>query len=330
MEAEAGMRGAPAPGTLSSAPVGRLAPSPTGLLHLGHARTFLLAWAHTRSRGGRVVLRVEDLDAERATEAFSDELQRALEWLGLDWDGPVERQSAHRERFSAAARRLLAEGLAYPCVCSRGELRLALGAPQAGDPAPLRYPGTCRGRFSTLEEAESRTGRAAGLRFRAPEREVAFVDGLHGAQRLDVSKAVGDFVIGRRDGLAAYQLAVVVDDAAAGVTEVVRGDDLLESTAQQLLLQEALSLPHPLWFHAPLVLDASGRRLAKRDGALALAALRERGADPRRLVQWALESAGHPASERLTAQDALRSFDLRRTALAPSRVTAELVETLCD
>lgn len=277
-------------------PVGRLAPSPTGLLHLGHARTFTLAWCHLRSRGGRVLLRIEDLDEGRVRPEFETALLRDLEWLGLDWDGPVDRQSDSRAHLDAALAELVRDGRAYPCVCTRKEIELAASAPHADD-GTRRYPGTCRDRFSSLAEAESKTGRQAAWRFRVEPGEVSIEDGLAGRFTEDVHAACGDFPISRKGGAPAYQLAVCVDDARQGVTEVHRGDDLLSSTPRQALLMEALGLARPRWFHFPLVVDAGGRRLAKRHDDLSLRALRDAGVSPEALRTWIAESAGQPSLE---------------------------------
>jgi glutamyl-tRNA synthetase len=243
--------------------VGRLAPSPTGRLHLGHARTFLIAWWSIRSRSGRIVMRIEDLDESRARPELADAALADLEWLGMDWDGIPLVQSSGLERLRTSVERLLASGDAYACTCSRADIRSAAGAPQAGD-VETRYPGTCRGRYSSVEHAERLSGRAASVRFVAPTGPVDVEDAFAGRLCFDPEREVGDFMIARRDGGPAYQLAVVVDDAHQGVTEVVRGDDLLPSTARQLLLQRALGLPHPRWIHVPLVGDLEGRRFAKR------------------------------------------------------------------
>jgi glutamyl-tRNA synthetase len=290
-------------------PTGRLAPSPTGKMHLGHARTFLLAWWQARSRGGRAVLRIEDLDAPRVVPGATDGILRDLEWLGMDWDGPVVIQSTRLERIQNATESLLARGLAYPCVCSRGDLRLSQSAPQDGDVEP-RYPGTCRGRFSSVEEAERVSGKPCGVRFIARPGTVSLVDGFRGPYETDVAATIGDFLIARRSGAPAYQLAVVVDDAEDGVTEVVRGDDLLPSTARQYLLREALGLSHPVHFHVPLVVDAEGRRLAKRRDDLSLFELRERGVDPRAVVGWAARTAGLTGADRVTAREVSPQFSM--------------------
>jgi glutamyl-tRNA synthetase len=308
-------------------PVGRLAPSPTGLLHLGHARTFLIAWWHTRSRGGSVLLRIEDLDAERSDPKFTAAAQRDLEWLGLDWDGPVTVQSEHLDRFDRAAKDLAERGAAYACVCTRGDLRTAQSAPQLGDSEP-RYPGTCRGRFDSLSDAEQRSGRKAGLRLLVPPGTVTIRDELHGEIASDVAAEVGDFLVARRGGAPSYQLAVSVDDAASGVTEVVRGSDLLASAARQWHVQNALGLPHPRWVHVPLVTDAGGRRLAKRADDLSLAELRERGAAPEAVVAWAAASAGHELGERATAAEVAPGFRLERVPLTNVAITRAVLERL--
>lgn len=296
--------------------VGRLAPSPTGRLHLGHARSFLLAWWHARSRGGRVVLRIDDLDGPRVRPEYVDGVLRDLEWLGLDWDGPPAFQSRHREAYLDALRRLEREGLVYACTCSRGEIRAAQSAPHA-DASETRYPATCRGRFADPEGAERATGRSPGLRLAVAPGDVAVHDELQGDLRFDVAAEVGDFLVARRDGTPAYQLAVVVDDALQGVTEVVRGEDLLPSTARQRLLQRALELAPPRWWHVPLVVDTSGQRLAKRTDALSLAALRQSGVGPRSIVAWAARTAGLTAPEPMGPRDALEPFSIARIPLAP-------------
>jgi glutamyl-tRNA synthetase len=309
-----------------NASVGRLAPSPTGHLHLGHARSFLLAWWHARSRGGSIVLRIEDLDVERVKPGMLDATLRDLEWLGLDWDGAPWIQSRGQDRIEEAANDLLARGLAYPCTCTRKEVLAAQSAPHAGD-ATARYPGTCRGKWRTLLEAERATGRAACLRFVVREGPVAIVDELSGAHTFDVARDAGDFPISRRAGMPAYQLAVVVDDARQGVTEIVRGDDLLESCARQALLQEALELPRPRWWHVPLVTDATGRRLAKRSDDVSLERLRAAGTDPRRIVAWVARRSGIDAADIATAAELAASFSMSRLPRAPVAVgAADLAE----
>lgn len=295
--------------------VGRLAPSPTGSLHLGHARTFLLAWWHARAQGGRVLLRIEDLDRERVKPGMVEECLATLTWLGLDWDGPVLVQSSEPGPTRAALDELVARGLAYGCSCSRRDIERAASAPHAED-GELCYPGTCRERGLVPGPG----GPPLALRFRVPAGEVALEDGILGPYRCNVAREVGDFLLARRDGTFAYQLAVVVDDARSGVTEVVRGADLLPSAARQWLLQRALGLPSPRGYHVPLVLDADGRRLAKRSGALALAELRARGVDGRAVVAWAAQSAGLAVPERVTPAEVLVHFDLARLPRGPVRL----------
>jgi glutamyl-tRNA synthetase len=307
---------APDPG-----PVGRLAPSPTGRLHLGHARSFLLAWWRARSRGGRIMLRLEDLDRERVKPEMAELALADLEWLGLDWDGPVHVQSRDTEPLRDALIRLIESGRAYACACSRKDIAAAASAPHAGEEG-ARYPGTCRGRFASLADAERAAGRAPAVRFRVNGGHVRVDDAFAGAHAFDVERESGDFIIARGLDAFAYQLAVVVDDARAGVNEVVRGDDLLPSAARQYLLQEALGYEHPRWFHVPLVVDETGRRLAKRSDDLALASLRERGIDPRHVVGWIARRSGLHSIEDCTAREALEAFDWNAVPHAPVVVGA--------
>jgi glutamyl-tRNA synthetase len=307
--------------------VGRLAPSPTGLLHLGHARTFLVAWWRARSVGGRLLLRLEDLDGPRVKPEMAEAAVRDLRWLGLDWDGPDYVQSNGLTEIVAAAAQLEASGRAYACVCSRGDVRLAQSAPQQGESEP-RYPGTCRDRYASLAAALSETGKAAGLRLRVADGEVTLEDQLLGERRFDVQAEVGDFLIGKRDRAPAYQLAVVVDDARQGVTEVVRGEDLLPSAARQRLLQQALGLPAVRYLHVPLVLDEEGRRLAKRHDDLSLQELREGGTDPRAIVAWAARSCGISCGPRVTARVALINFSLAKIPRVPITLDAVTVSEL--
>jgi glutamyl-tRNA synthetase len=271
--------------------IGRLAPSPTGHLHLGHARSFLIAWWSVRSQGGSIVLRIEDLDTQRSRPEFIDDCIRDLEWLGLDWDVGPRLQSNGLEQILAAAAQLERDGFTYPCVCTRGDLRASQSAPQEGVDE-LCYPGTCRGKYSSRERAARETGKAASLRFKVPPGRVTVCDGFSGDHEFDVSTDVGDFPVLRRDGAPAYQLAVVVDDARDGVTEVVRGDDLLASAARQQLLYEALKLKTPTWLHIPLVTDSGGRRLAKRADDISVWQLRQQGVDVRAIVRWVAGSIG--------------------------------------
>lgn len=301
--------------------VGRLAPSPTGHLHLGHARSFLIAWWHARSRAGRIVLRLEDLDVERVKSGMIEAAIDDLRWLGLDWDGELYVQSSGVADINAAAQSLLDRGLAYPCVCTRKEILAAQSAPHEDETSTV-YPGICRGKFKTLSEAERTSGRPAALRFIVPDRIVRVEDGVQGLHDFDARRQIGDFPISRRLGLPAYQLAVVVDDEREGVTEIVRGADLLESCARQWLLQEALGYAHPRWWHVPLVTDESGRRLAKRSDDLSLARLRAAGVDPTQIVAWVGRSVGLDANERVAARELVGAFDMTRLPESDVRITA--------
>lgn len=266
-----------------------------------------------------MVLRLEDLDGDRASQEHVDTALRDLEWLGLDWDGAPLLQSAGIERLMTYAVELQRRGLAYPCTCSRAEIRSASSAPH-GSEGEDRYPGTCRGRFASLEQARARTGREPGLRFRVAPGERIVEDGFAGTRCYDPAREVGDFLIARRNGSPAYQLAVVVDDMLAGVTEVVRGDDLLPSTARQLLLFEALGERPPAYYHVPLVCDATGRRLAKRENDLGLRDLREAGVDPRAVVEWVAQCSGFAHVQRPRAIDLVTEFALERVPKAPVRL----------
>ncbi len=254
-------------------------------------------------------MRLEDLDGPRIKPELLEASVRDLAWLGLDWDGPSYVQSSGIAEISAAADDLADRGLAYACVCSRGDVRSAQSAPQQGESEP-RYPGTCRGMYGSLAAAQAETGRPAGLRLLVPDGVSTVYDELAGERSFDVQGTVGDFLIAKRDRVPAYQLAAVVDDARQGVTEVVRGDDLLESTARQLLLQQALGLSAVRYFHTALVVDETGRRLAKRHDDLSLAELRAGGTDPRAIVAWAARSCGIACDERANVAHALSAFSL--------------------
>lgn len=285
---------------------GRIAPSPTGLLHLGHARTFWIARQRALQREGMVVLRNEDLDRSRCRREFVDAMLEDLKWIGIEWhEGPDQggpfapyQQSDRQEYYRAAFERLQETGRVYPCACSRQDIARALQAPHAPDDEPI-YPGTCRPGQNECAQRKSMPNRH--WRFRVPDGEcIRFVDGHFGAKEYVAGKHFGDFVVWRQDGIPAYQLAVVVDDHEMRITEVVRGEDLLLSTARQLLLYEALEWSAPTFFHCPLVTDASGVRLAKRHDALSLRALREGGACPETLREGWEELARSAPTPRLS------------------------------
>jgi glutamyl-tRNA synthetase len=310
--------------TLFSSPApgyrGRLAPSPTGYLHVGHARTFWAAYQRAIDAGGTLVMRMEDLDPDRSRAEYAEAALEDLRWLGIRWhEGPdllspdiggpfaPYNQSNRHAIYLDAWRKLLEGGYLYPCRCSRKDLEAALNAPHESilrgtvethshgkleplDDEPV-YPGTCRSRAINIAQPSDST--STGLadpgnfnwRFRVPDGEVIeFVDLNLGAQRFVAGRDFGDFVVWRRDDVPSYQLACVADDAAMNITEVVRGEDLLKSTARQILLYRALSLATPAWFHCHLVVDRNGHRLAKRHDALSLRMLRQRGVTPEQIL----------------------------------------------
>ena len=292
---------------------GRFAPSPSGPLHLGNLRTALLAWLFARSEDGRFLLRIEDLDRARSRDEHERGQLVDLAAIGLDWDGPVVRQSERTELYRAALERLPV----YPCWCTRAEIRTAAEAPHGPLPEGF-YPGTCR-RLGAAERAERElSGRPAALRLDAGGAAIEFDDVLHGR----VSGPVDDFVLWRGDDTPAYQLAVVVDDADQGVDQVVRGDDLLDSTPRQILLQRLLGLPEPRYAHVALVLGPDGSRLAKRHGAVTLADRAALGETPADALAWMARSLGMAeADERPSARDLVERFD---SAALPRDPTAWL------
>lgn len=235
-------------------------------MHLGNVMCALLSWLSAKSKGGTWVLRIEDLDPDRSRRQFADRLMSDLEWLGLTWDEGPYFQSERHERYAAALERLCAMDLVYPCFCTRADI-MATQAPHESD-GRIVYAGTCRARTYNKEDMER-----AALRLKVPDREIAFTDGHYGPQRVNLSRHCGDFVIRRKDGAWAYQLAVVVDDAEMGITEVVRGSDLLLSSPQQIYLAELLGYPLPSFIHLPLLCNAQGQRLSKRDKSLDMEAL---------------------------------------------------------
>ena len=274
--------------------VGRLAPSPTGAQHVGNARTYLLAWLSARSQGGRIVLRIEDVDSPRVKTGAATAACDDLRWLGLDWDGEPIVQTQRLHLYESALKTLQSHEQVYPCTCSRTDVDRAASAPHAEHEGPV-YPGTCAGR--SVADAAALGAVPYCLALPRAEHSPAWIDGFRGSTAIDLRSAGGDFVVWKapRPGVEAtpaYQLAVVVDDAAQGVTEVVRGDDLIPSTPRQLLLYEALKLRPPRFTHVPLVVGPDGRRLAKRHGDTRLSALREAGVTAESLIGLLAWSCG--------------------------------------
>ena len=305
--------------------VGRFAPSPSGRIHLGNILCCLLAWLSVRQQGGEVVLRIEDLDTARCPRRYADQMEEDLWWLGLDWDqgpvvgGPEESyyQSERTELYQAALEKLEEKGLVYPCFCTRAELHAA-SAPHRED-GQVVYAGTCR-HLTAAEIAEKAKHRAPALRLRVPEETWGFTDGHMGPYSENLARDCGDFLLRRSDGMFAYQLAVVVDDAAMGVTEVVRGADLLDSTPRQLYLYHLLGLTPPKFIHFPLLLAPDGRRLSKRDADAGLEVLRDRLTAAEVLGRLAYLAGFNPSAEPKTGAQLLADFDWEKVPREDIRI----------
>ena len=310
--------------------VGRFAPSPSGRMHLGNILCYLLAWLSIRQQGGRIVLRVEDLDTARCSARYARQVMDDLLWLGLDWDeGPLTGgphgpyfQSERTDCYNAALENLQARGLVYPCFCTRAELHAA-SAPHRSDGQSI-YPGTCRNQSEKEIAFRART-RSPALRLRVPEEEITFTDGHMGVYRENLARDCGDFLLRRSDGLFAYQLAVVVDDAAMEITEVVRGSDLLSSTPRQLLLYRLLELTPPAFRHIPLLLSPDGRRLSKRDRDLGMDVIRARYQPEEVLGKLACLAGFHPNGAPETAAALIKEFDWDRVPVKDIRLTEEFL-----
>ena len=294
---------------------GRFAPSPSGRIHLGNIFCSLLAWLSAKQKGADMVLRIEDLDTARCPLHYSRQMEADLMWLGLTWDeGPGREkengpyyQSRRTALYQSALDKLAAKGLVYPCFCTRAELHAA-SAPHREDGQSV-YPGTCRNLTQAQRESRQRqTGRKPALRLQVPDRLWHFTDGHMGVYEENLARDCGDFLLRRSDGMFAYQLAVVVDDAAMGITEVVRGSDLLASTPRQLYLYELLDLPAPAFFHVPLLLTSDGRRLSKRCADVGLDALQELCTPEEILGKLAFLGGFHPSAAPASAKELVREF----------------------
>ena len=283
--------------------IGRFAPTPSGRMHLGNVFAALVAWLSVRSRGGSLVLRMEDLDTQRTSADFADVLRDDLRWLGLDWDHETAPQSQRSAVYDRYFEKMMDEGLLYPCYCTRSQLH-SVNAPHLSDGTYV-YPGTCR----NLTEAEKAAfSRAPAWRVRVPDQVLALEDLCQGHFRQNLLDECGDFVVRRADGVYVYQLAVTVDDGEAGVTEVVRGTDLLGSAPRQMYLQSLFGFSTPAYGHVPLLMSADGRRLSKRDRDLDMGALRQR-VSPEKLLGILAHAAGLiPAPTPISAKELAGEF----------------------
>lgn len=289
--------------------VGRLAPSPTGYLHLGNAWAFLLAWLAARAAHGNLILRMEDIDPDRSRPHFAEAIIHDLHWLGLNWDsGPVV-QSQRMPLYEAALCSLTKAGHTYPCYCTRKELRTLAAAPHVGD-AGAPYPNICCNLSPAERATREQQGRKAALRLRCPKQKcIDFDDAVQGPQHMCLGDCGGDFALRRSDGVIAYQLAVVVDDALSCVNQVVRGDDIRISTPRQIWLCQLLGYAPMRYAHVPLLMDSQGERLAKRHASLSLGALREAGVQPQAIIGYLGYRAGLlPAAAACPAQKLVEAF----------------------
>ncbi|MDU2242591.1 MAG: tRNA glutamyl-Q(34) synthetase GluQRS [Paenibacillus sp.] len=314
---------------------GRFAPTPSGDMHLGNAKIALLSWLQMRAAGGVFILRIEDIDIQRSKPEITERILADLRWLGLDWDagpgaseasGPYL-QSQRTSLYEEALAKLAADGRLYPCFCSRAELLAVAGAPHGLSSEGAPYPGTCRS--LSPEERERRAQRKEpSLRFAIGPEAVSFVDGIAGPQVFPPGSG-GDFVVRRADRMYSYQLAVTVDDALMGITDVLRGDDLLDSTPRQLQLYAALGLTPPAFAHAPLILGEDGRRLAKRHGDLGISALRASGTKPETVIGWLAYISGLlNRPEAVRAEELIPGFRLDRISREPFILTEAMVRRL--
>lgn len=288
--------------------VGRFAPSPTGRMHLGNVFSALLSWLSAKSQDGQWLLRIEDIDRGRSRQAYADLLMDDLQWLGLSWDGEPVYQSQRSDIYEHYFQQLRGQGLTYPCYCTRADL-LATQAPHESD-GRVVYAGTCR--HKTPQPSVP-----AATRLMVPDEDITFTDGHYGTHSVNLAEQVGDFIIRRKDGAWAYQLVVVIDDALMGVTEVVRGCDLLLSSPQQIWLAQLLGFEPPQFVHLPLLCNKEGQRLSKRDQSMDMAALRNRHTAPEIIGQLAFHAGLLSAPEAVTPQELLTLFSWDKVPTQP-------------
>lgn len=312
--------------TTSATIRGRLAPSPTGAQHVGNARTYLIAWLSARSQVGQVNLRMEDIDSPRIKPGAAEQAIEDLRWLGLDWDHDPVVQTERLTLYEQALATLQGQELVYPCTCTRRDIERAASAPHEEHEGPI-YPGTCAHRRAA--DAAELGNKPFAWRFRVPDETTTIIDGCRGSTTLNLHDLGGDFVVWKSAGTPAYQLAVVVDDALMGITEVIRGDDLIPSTPRQLLLFRALGRTPPKFTHVPLVVGPDGHRLAKRHGDTRLATLRAAGVSAESLLGLLAWSCGwQPRIEPVTAKNLLPRFRLDTIPPRPFVLTPELLQTI--
>lgn len=317
----------------------RLAPSPTGALHLGNARTFLINWAMAKQNGWQIVLRIEDLDSPRVKPWAKQQAVEDLQWLGMDWDTHAGFQLDDLSPYEHALEQLHQKNLLYPCRCTRKEIQQAQSAPHVDD-HELRYPRTClpprkfsrKVSPSDLDRSPVNLPKDAAWRLIVPDEAVEFEDGFAGHQSHNPQQQVGDFVLSTKAGLPAYQLAVVVDDARQGITDIVRGDDLLRSAARQLWIYRYLNLaPLPTYWHLPLVLGEDGRRLAKRHGDTRLSYYRDSGTPPEKMIGLIAKWSGiQTERETMSSNEFAKRFDMSKLSADPVTFTAEDDQWLCE
>lgn len=303
-------------------PVGRFAPTPSGRMHLGNVFSALIAWLSVKSRGGEMVLRMEDLDTQRTSREYGDILRQDLTWLGLLWDRETEPQSQRSAVYDRYFDRLQQQGLLYPCYCTRSQLH-SVNAPHLSDGTYV-YPGTCR---NLTKEQQAAFGRNPAWRVRVPDRLWSVEDRIQGHYESNLARDCGDMVVRRADGVYVYQLAVTVDDGEAGVTEVVRGSDLLSSAPRQMYLQELFGFPHPTYAHVPMLLSPDGRRLSKRDRDMDMGAIRAKMTPEALLGTLGCTAGLLPTNAPISAKELAETFSWEKLKKEDIRMDGGLVDS---